>query len=192
MLQEFVQQVEELARDVVNEIHTALPGRIIDFDPVKGLATVIPIGKYKSPSGKMLEYPSITGVPIILPQCISLQIQIAFPIKKGESCLLIISEQELDAWLYGGNSDTNLRFDLTSAIAIPGLSNQGSAMLNEACQKESLILSNADTKIQIEKDKVEVVAKSNQFSIDEQGIYMKGNVTIDGNIDCSGRIKGEM
>lgn len=71
-------------------------------------------------------------------------------------CLLIISEQELDAWIGGGESENDIRFDLTSAIAIPGLSNKGNAALREACSKKSLILQNGSTKVSVNKDNVEI------------------------------------
>lgn len=70
--------------------------------------------------------------------------------------LLIISEQELDAWIGGGESENDIRFDLTSAIAIPGLSNKGNAALREACSKKSLILQNGATKVSVNKDNVEI------------------------------------
>ena len=83
-------------------------------------------------------------------------IYIAFPITAGMDCLLIVSEQELDAWIGGGESENDIRFDLTSAIAIPGLLNKGSAALREACNKESIILQNGDSKLSINKENVEI------------------------------------
>ena len=47
MLQEFVQQTEETARSVLDEIHTALPGTITKFDAGSGTATVKPVGEYR-------------------------------------------------------------------------------------------------------------------------------------------------
>lgn len=68
-----------------------------------------------------MAYPTVTEVPVIIPQSQVNDIYIAFPITVGMDCLLIISEQELDAWIGGGESENDIRFDLTSAIAIPGL-----------------------------------------------------------------------
>ena len=42
MMQEFTQQVEDTARAVLDEIHTALPGMIVSFNPGSGTATVKP------------------------------------------------------------------------------------------------------------------------------------------------------
>jgi hypothetical protein len=157
MLQEFVEQVEKVARSVMEEMHTAIPGRITEFNPSTAQATVKPYGTYVTGAGKKIAYPFITGVPVIIPQCQSANIQIAFPIKAGDDCLVVVSEQELDAWLGGGESENDMRFDLTSAVAIPGLSNKGSTALNEACSKQSIIMQNSGTKLSVNEDGIEII-----------------------------------
>ncbi len=82
-----------------------------------------------------MSYPTVTEVPVIIPQSPMNDIYIAFPITAGMDCLLIVSEQELDAWIGGGESENDIRFDLTSAIAIPGLLNKGSAALERGMQQ---------------------------------------------------------
>lgn len=156
MLQEFVEQVEKVARSVVEEIHTAIPGKITDFNSSTGLASVKPCGTFTTGSGKKIAYPSITGVPVIIPQSKTSNIQIAFPVKAGDDCLIVISEQELDAWLGGGQSDNDMKFDLTSAIAIPGLLNKGTPALKEACSDECIVMKNGSTKLKIGKSGVEI------------------------------------
>lgn len=156
MLQEFVDQVEKAARSVMEEMHTAIPGKITAFNPSKGMATVKPYGTFTTGSGKKVAYPSITEVPVVIPQCASKNIQIAFPIAVGTDCLVIISEQELDAWLGGGESENDIRFDLTSAVAIPGLSNKGSSALQEACSSNSIILKNGGTTLTVGTSAVEI------------------------------------
>lgn len=170
MLQEFVDQVEKVARSVMEEMHTAIPGKITAFDPGTGKATVKPYGTFTTGAGKKMAYPSITGVPMLTPQCQSSNIQIAFPIITGNDCLVIVSEQELDAWLGGGESENDMRFDLTSAIAIPGLSSKGSDALQEACKTGSVIISNGSTKLSVSKN----------------GVDITGNLKVNGNISCTG------
>ncbi|WP_313579973.1 Gp138 family membrane-puncturing spike protein [Lacrimispora sp.] len=171
MLQEFVQQVKTVVSDMINEVHTAMPGTINSFDPGTGLASVTPAGKFRTPDGKQLDYPAITGVPVVIPQ--SSTVQIAFPISPGDSCLLIMSEQELDSWLYGREeADGKLKFDLTSAIAIPGLLNRGSAALAEACNTGSAV----------------IAAGASKMSVSANGVTITGNVIITGNLSASGNI----
>lgn len=170
MIQEFVQNVENVARNVMEEMHTALPGKFISYDPDTGMAEVKPYGMFRTPTGKNMEYPLLTEVPVILPQCSSIGVEIAFPICKDDDCLLIISEQELDAWLYNEESDAELRFDLTSAIAIPGLSRKKNSAIEEACKSGSLVLK----------------CENNKISVSKNGVAIQGNVTVNGNITATG------
>lgn len=174
MLQEFVEQVEKAARSVMEEMHTAIPGKIVSFNAVTGLAAVKPYGTFTTEAGRKMAYPSITEVPVIIPQCPASDTYIAFPIVAGMDCLLVVSEQELDAWLEGGESENDIRFDLTSAIAIPGLSNKGSVALQEACNTGNVIVSNGSAKLSVSKSGVEIV----------------GNFNVKGNISCTGSYPG--
>ena len=157
MLQEFAEQVERVARSVMEEMHTSIPGKIVIFDVDKGMATVKPYGTYKTEAGKMFKYPLITGVPVIIPQCQSASICIAFPIQSGDECLIIISEQELDEWLSNASSENDMRFDLTNAIAIPGLSKLVLPALKEACTNQKIIIANENTKLAVSKDEIEMI-----------------------------------
>lgn len=174
MLHEFVGQIEKTARSVMEEMHTAIPARIVSFDPGMGQATVKPYGTFTTGAGKKMEYPAVTGVPVIMPQCQSLDVQIAFPVVSGNDCLIIVSEQELDSWLGGGESENNMRFDLTSAVAIPGASRKGSNALQEACSTQSVIINNGGTK----------------FSVSKNGVEIVGNLSVKGNISCTGSYPG--
>lgn len=157
MLQEFSEQVEKMAQAVMEEMHTVIPAKITSFNPSTGMAALKPYGTYTTGAGKKIAYPGVTGVPVIIPQCPSATVFIAFPIKAGDDCLMLVSEQELDAWLGGGDSDNDMRFDLTSAIAIPGLSNKGNTVLEEACKSSSVIVANGSTKLKVNKSEVEIV-----------------------------------
>lgn len=184
MLQEFVDQIENTCRDIMNEIHTALPGEIESVDLSTGRATVKPAGSYKKPDGDTIGYPQITGVPILIPQCVQAGIEIAFPVKKGESCLIIISEQELDAWLYGEESESELRFDLTSAICIPGLSPVAGSAFIEACQSDSAIISNGDVRVVVSPTSIKLCG-----DVEVEGqIKVSGDINVKGNITATGTI----
>lgn len=173
MLQEFVENVERVCRDVMNELHTALPGIIKSVDLSTGMATVSPAGFFKKPTGETIEYPKISGVPIVMPQCVAAAIEFAFPVKAGDSCLIIISEMELDAWLCGEEADSELRYDLTNAICIPGLSSVAGSAFVEACKTDSAIIANGDVKL--------VLSPS--------GIAAYGDLKVYGNIISTATVK---
>lgn len=163
MLSEFVQQFTDTAKDVVNSIHTAIPAKIVAVDKNTCTVSVQPAMKLKTPSGEKIDYPVISGVPIVYPQTYDQAITIAYPVKEGDSCLLIVSEQSLDYWMYEQETPTELHFDLTDSICIPGLFNRPSPAMLKALETNSLVI------------------KAPSLVID-------GNVTINGNLTTYGGV----
>jgi len=174
MLSEFASKVKDVAGDVVNEIHTAIPGTIQAVDLNTGFVTVAPVGKYKTRQGKYLDFPVLSSVPLVLPQSSISGVEIAFPVAVGDSCLLIFSEQQLDSFLYGGESKMTLRFDLTNAVAIPGLGKVAGSAFQEACSSKSVVIRSGATKLTVSNGNVSV----------------QGSLSVSGNINCSGTIYG--
>lgn len=171
MRQEFTQQIEKTAQAVVNDIHTALPGQVVSFNAEKGTATVKPIGKFITSDNIVLAYPDIAEVPVVFP-C-SVNAGIAFPVMPGDNCLLIISEVELDEWRNGAEAEGSLKFDLTNAIAIPGLLNTGNGLISEAISKNGVVIASGNNKI----------------CVSGSGISVSGNLSVSGDISCAGEVK---
>lgn len=140
MLQDLVQQIEETSRGVMCELHTALPGKVISIDVETGMASVKPCGKYITPSGSKLEYPVLTEVPLVFPFSQSAGVGMAFPVNAGDGCLVIISETALDEWRSGAEAEAPLRYDLTNAIAIPGLLSAGGSLVAKACAQNAVVI----------------------------------------------------
>ena len=141
MLQEFTEEVNKTARAAVNNIHTALPGSILEIDTVTGLAKVQPYGKYVIEKGTSADYPALTDVPFVLPFSQFAGAGIAFPVKPGDDCLIIISEVELDSWRSGMESEGPLKFNLTNAVAIPGLLRNAGALIEQANRENAVVVS---------------------------------------------------
>jgi cytoskeletal protein CcmA (bactofilin family) len=184
MMQEFVEQAKKLMADMVNQIHTALPGSIVSFDPEKGLATVLPTGKFRKPDGAMMDFPPISGVPVLFPQACAQGASIVFPIKEGDGCLLIISEQALDFWMYGSESKAGLKYDLTNCIAIPGLFATANPLIKEACGQDAIIIDRNGNRIMLSNDNITIKGNINS----EGSVNSKGNISGEGNVE----IKGDM
>lgn len=164
MMQEFVESVNKVAKKTVSQIHTAVPAVITAFDAGKGLATVQPKAKFKKPNGETMDYPAIGGVPVVFPQ--SQNVTIAFPIKAGDNCLLVFGEKALDYWLYGKETDTELNFDLSNAIAIPSLATVGNAAMQMACDEDAAVVQAGDTVLKVKGD----------------AVYIKGDLKVEGKI----------
>lgn len=166
MLQELTAEIEATARAVANDIHTALPGEVVSYDAGKCTATVKPVGKFTTSDGTELDYPTITEAPVLFPFCQNAGVGMVFPVKKGDSCLIIISEVELDAWRSGAEPEGPLRFDLTSAVIIPGLMEGGSGASGRASRDNAVVITAGDT----------------ELSVSDSGVRIKGDLTVDGTV----------
>lgn len=182
MMQELVQQIEETAKSVMNEIHTALPGKIVSVNLQNGTAQINPCGKYVMRDGKKLEYPMLTEVPLVFPFSQAAETGIVFPVNVGDSCLIILSEVELDEWRSSAETEAPLRYDLTSAIAIPGLLSSGQELVEKACTQNAVIVRG---KLMVEGE----VVFSGNLNI-EGNITTSGSLEVGGNITTSGNITG--
>lgn len=180
MLQEFTSEIERTARAVVDGIHTAMPGEIVSYNA--GTATVQPVGKYITSDGAELNYPKITECPVCFPFCQNAGVGIAFPVKKGDSCIIIISEVELDAWRSGAASEGSLRFDLTSAMVIPGLLEGGSAASEKASKENAVILTAGDVEVSVSGNGCRIDTGSTVMDVTDSGVAIKGNVTVKGTV----------
>jgi len=182
MLQDFVQQIDETARSVMGEIHTALPGTIVKYNAASGTATVKPVGEYVTSDGKRLDYPIISDAPMVFPVCQSTGAGIAFPVENGDSCLIIVSEVELDEWRSGAKSEGSLRFDLTSAIVIPGLLDGGGELLKDATSKKAVVVANGDNRIIVSKTMIRLDTGGTRLDVGGSGVDIQGNLTVSGSL----------
>ena len=107
----------------VSNIHTAMPRRVVSYDPSTNRASVQPNGNYKAEDGRNIRYPIIHNVPIQFPMGQGGTAGITFPINAGDGCLLVFSETQNDDFLGGnkGDSEDSRRHSLNDAIAIPGV-----------------------------------------------------------------------
>lgn len=171
--QNFADKCQNLVEEMLDEVHTAMPGKILSFNPKTGLAVVLPQVKMNNGTNN-LAYPAIYNVPIALSQGCLQKTTIAYPVKEGDGCLLIISEQVLDYWLYGQESENSgaLRFDLASAIAILGLMPTPNQILERACQENALIIAHEEQEIKLKSD----------------GVEIKGDLRVLGKIEATGDI----
>lgn len=169
-MQEMVQSMKNLIDEKMKGLHTVLPGKIIALDEDTGLATVSPTALFEKPDGTTLPYPDISGVPLVFPQSQGQSISIAYPVAEGDGCLILIAQHSLDYWMFDRLTDCSLSHDLTNAIAMVGLFQQANENFLQACDENAVIIS----------------ASGVNLSVSELGISMKGNVTIDGNLEVKG------
>ena len=156
MMQELVERVKDVAKDAVNDAHTVIPGKIVSFDPATCQAVVQPVMTYRKPDKTTIDYPQITGVPVYFPQGNNQQASISWVVKPGDGCLLLCAEQALDYWMYGSESDSDLRFDLTNTIAIVGLFVHPGPGVQRACDEDAVVVMAGDVVLTVKPELVQI------------------------------------
>lgn len=175
MVQEFVDAIEKIIDSHINDIHTAVPAEIVEFNEDNCTVDVIPKAKTRLSTGKEVEYPRINNVPILFPCGAGQGVTIVFPVKKGDGCLLVFSEQALDYWSGRGEASSENKFALSNAIAIPGLYAKPSKEILEAVHSNSIIIKNENTKMALTGSKISIIGD----------IELQGNLTLTGEIKNS-------
>ena len=173
MMQDFVDAIGGLVDERIAELHTALPAEIVEFNQDTNTVDVVPKAKMTLSSGETFEYPRINDVPVLFPCGMGNEAVIVYPVKKGDGCLLIFSEQSLDYWRSSGVMSSEMKFSLSSAIAIPGLFAKPSSDIGEAFETDSIIIRNGTNKIGISKEKITI----------------KGDIELEGNLTINGELK---
>ena len=172
------QELKGFVSDMLGCIHTALPGKVVSYNADRGEADVLPFGKFKKPDGNVIDYPRISGVPVLSLQGAAQGAVIAYPIKEGDECLLLFTEQPLDIWRTGAATSTDLSFDLTNAVAIVGLFAKASHVAKEAAKRDAVIIDRNGARIML---------------LPNNSVAIVANVTIRGSLSVSGGINsGEL
>lgn len=105
-----------------------IPATVIAYDAARQTVTVKPTvsGRYQDPdTGILIPFPlpQVANVPVAYPS--SAGFSITWPLVPGDTVYLVVAEASLDEWKATGAAE-NIpadvrRFDLTDAVAIPGL-----------------------------------------------------------------------
>lgn len=107
---------------------TAIPATVVVYDHVLQRVTVKPVvsGRYKDPSTDVLipfPLPTLANVPVAFPS--STGFAITWPLFPGDTVYLVMADSSLDEWKSTGAQENVpqdiRRFDLSDAVAIPGL-----------------------------------------------------------------------
>ena len=106
----------------LNNIHTALPAKIISYDYSKQKAAVQPLLNKSWADGTETPMPVLNNIPVIFPRAGGASL--TFPVAEGDICLLVFIERSTDLWKTIGGQvtpDDPRKFDLSDGVAIMGL-----------------------------------------------------------------------
>ena len=159
----------------LKDVHTMLPGQIINFDPVEQLADIQPQLK-RNVDGELINLPVLSKVPIRFLK--SGDFTITFPLKEGDEVALYFIERSIDNWLEDGGiqSPNDIRkFDLSDAYAVPVLYSQAQKIENFDANNMVIKSTNGNAKITL-KTTGEVIVDTS------------AGATINGDLDVTGTI----
>lgn len=169
MFQGIAQAVEDKIRGTLEGVHTAMPAVVSAIYPEAGKIDALPVGSFYC-SGIEMAYPVIPGIPVVT--CTSSEgVGFCFPIKEGDTVLLVFAEQSISAWMTEtSEAQSDERFELFNAIAIPGLSRvfpEAQAMANE---EGCAIMTAGESMVKAGPDGVSIKAASVKIESEEVNV----------------------
>lgn len=188
-MDEFSQDVYEALDDMISSkinesIHTAAPGKIGKITD-NFTADVKPDLEVTTDDGERIPYPNLSGAKVLMPCGAGGTIGFAFPVKSGDGCVSLFSE---------GGTGSDLKFDLSNALLIPGLCGSSGEQTKRSGTEDAAIMYAPGATVTVKKDCIELkkngtVIKMTDGSIDITGdISMKGSIQISGNVTISGTL----
>lgn len=111
--------------------------------------------------------------------------------------MIIVSENDMKPWMsHGKETDSDMKFDLTNAVCIPGLYGEGNETMQKAQEENAIILKNEDMELMLKKDGLSAEYRGSRIKmeetavnlacggcsifLDDSGIRIKGNLDVDG------------
>lgn len=134
-------------RERLADVRTCMPGRVVAYKKETQEAAVQPLlkGSRRGQDGERIVdvLPVIEHVPVVFPGTGAYSL--TWPIKVGDTVLLVFSESSLDKWLVSGDivdpADPR-RFTITDGIAIPGLRSFNDAL--DDVPDDAIVLTSPD------------------------------------------------
>lgn len=176
-------------KDTKRQINCHQVGEIVSFDPATQTAEV----KVKMSfilNGEIKEYPLLLDCP-----CIILsggQGAITFPVSKGDSCLVLFNDRDMDNWYSGGQTmppRTERLHDFSDAIALVGLRNKQNQI--SGYFEQGIEIKYANSTIKLENGKITITNGTSSAVLDGGNIQLFGAVSVTGSFTVNGKDIGD-
>lgn len=155
------------------KLHTALPAKVVSFNPDEQTVTIELMIQQMAHDGSMLELPPLVDVPVQMLSYGSFFIS-AEP-KEGDEGLAHFAERCIDAWWESSKKSVpmDIRFhDFSDAFFAPGYKSKPNALM-------------------IVPNTLHMGTTSTYIRITEGGsIQINGNITVNGSIIATGDVQG--
>lgn len=124
MKEEIVDIFDKWVGSILDDVHTVIPAKIVQYyGHTERKAKIELMVKLRNVNNQIVQVPPIDDVPVVFPG--TNQFSFLFPLNPGDGILVLFSEVSLGGFLSSNNividADDLNRFNLTDAIAIPGL-----------------------------------------------------------------------
>lgn len=171
--------IRSVVTGMLKNVHTCLPGIIVNFDPATQTAQVQPA----------IQRIFIRTGPVNLPVCIDVPVLfpgggdyfLTFPVSPGDECILLFSERAIDLWFFQGEVSPPAEYrlhDLSDGMALVGLNSRPNVLANFNTSAAELRHRTGGARIRLHSDSVEIIAPG--------GVWVTGNVTVDGEVTANG------
>ena len=134
-----IDALNSMMKSHLTDVNTAIPGVIVSY--ANGLARVAPTGKKRFADGDVLDYPIIPNVRVCWPSFSGGAAGIKGPVKPGDRCLLVFSQQAIDG------TDDRRMFDLQDACAI--MCDIGNASVSDSTNNDDMTIYFGDAYIRL-------------------------------------------
>ncbi len=167
-MHDIVDLVRKISKSTSSNIKVCLPGIVQEYDFKTQRASIKIDIKEVFEDGSDIDYPVITGVPVIF-TATSLA-SITIPVTQGDSCLVLFADRDISNWLLGasGEKPNTIRMhNLSDAIAIIGLMQY--SKVNNAENNDDLLIRYKNGKIRIkDSGKIEIITDNDDIEITTQ------------------------
>src|SRR5210317_1302524 len=148
--------------NMMKEVHTTMPGKIVSFDPITQSARVQPLIKRVYVTKEIdgtetpveVDIPQLINVPVIFLRgggwCIT------FPVKSEDECIIHFSERSIDSWRKNGGNQPPKDWrmhDYSDAICQVGLSSEPNVISEFNNDHFQIRNEDGDVKITLQNDK---------------------------------------
>jgi len=145
-----VQLIEDMVHDILLDVHTILPGKIVEYNPTTQLAVVKPTMKRRMPvnvigdnenfeevnpqNAKLTSMEQIFNTLVVFPVFNGGKSFIHFPLSKNDKGIILFTSRSIEEYILGKGEDYPVydfrHHNLSDAIFIPGGLPSGLAVSN--------------------------------------------------------------
>ena len=179
--------INDLMRKISGGVRVAMPASIESYDFKTQKADIKIDMQELYQNGTSLDYPVLSGVPIIFPRCGGASI--TMPVLRGDTCLVMFLDRDSTAWLLGGKNvkPKSMRsHHLSDAVAIMGLcpfTNKSPAKNNT-----DMLISFDGSFITLKPKGIIDITSAKEINVKTEGVIINcknANVTAEESIDVT-------